>query len=168
MPMNLEDVVTQLKALAIEPKSPMFRTELGVIAAGAGFAAELIPGKGKKLTVYAVYFSKPSVAITLRLLKNSSPSTGGTATNSPITSLDSAFASSSQCKIFTAAPTAGAQLGGDLFEGVIATTEVLYEEFGQHGQNPLVLRDSSETLGVYVSGAVTIVGYIEFSEEALQ
>lgn len=151
------------------PKPPTFRVEIGVVAAGAGFAAELVPGGRSKLLVHAVYFSKPSVAITMRLLRNSGASTGGTSTNSPITPLDSALQPSggTACKIFTGAPTAGAQVGSDLFEGVIGTGDVLYEEFGQNGQNPLVLRSSSETLAVNVSGAATIVGYIEFSEEAI-
>ena len=150
-----------------EPKPPTHRVEIGVVAGGAGFAAELIPGVDRKLIVHAVYFSKPSAAVTLRLLKNSSPSSGGTSTNGAVTPLDSGFSSRATCKLFTAAPTAGTQVGSDLFEGVIQTTEVLYEEFGQNGQNLLVLRGANETLAVNVSAAATIVGYIEFSEEAL-
>lgn len=151
------------------PKPPTYRVEIGVVAGGAGFAAELIPGEGMKLTVHAVYFSKPSVSVTLRLLKNRTPSSGGTSTVSETTPLDSAFPlrGNTSCKIFTAAPTAGEQVGTDLFEGVIGTGDVLFEEFGQNGQSPLVLRDRRQTLAVNVSAAATIVGYIEFSEEKL-
>ena len=156
-----------VKAALVEVRrAPTFRVEIGVVAAGAGFAAELIPGVGKGLKVHALYFSKPSVQVTLRLLKNSTPSTDGTSSDGPITPLDSRFPVSGgeRCKLFTAAPTAGIQVGSDLFEGVIGTGDILYEEFGQNGQSPLVLRGSLETLGVYVSAAATIVGYIEFSE----
>lgn len=146
---------------------PTFRTEIGVVAGGAGFAAELIPESGHKLIVHAVYFSKPSVAVTLRLLKNSMPSTGGTSTNSAMTPLDSDHSTRAVCKLFTAAPTAGAQAGGDLFEGAIGIGDVMYEEFGQNGQRPLVLRGALETLAINVSAAVTVVGYIEFSDEKL-
>ena len=151
------------------PPSPTFRVEIGVVAGGAGFAAELIPGSRRKVTVHAVYFSKPSASVTMRLLKNSSPSTGGTSTESAITPLDrnSPHLGTTKCKLFTAVPTAGTQVGSDLFEGVIGTQDVLYEEFGHIGQSPLVLRGSDESLAVNVSGAATIVGYIEFSEEPL-
>ena len=158
--------IIEVVTVKFEPKPPTYRVEIGVVAGGAGFAAELIPGTGRKLTIHAVYFSKPSVAVTMRLLRNARASTLGTSTEGPITPLDGSFdRSGAICKLFTAAPTAGTQLGSDLFEGVIGTGDVLYEEFGQNGQNPLVLRGADETLGINVSAAVTIVGYIEFSEE---
>ena len=164
------DAVRKLldRRLSLLDRLPTYRAEIGVVAGAAGYAAEIFCNTGRKIHIQQVYFSKPSVQITMRLIKASTLSTGGTSTDSAVVPLDSrsAISSSARVKLFTGAPTAGTAIG-DVFEEVVGTGDVLWEEFGHLLSNrPLTLHgEDNEALAVNVSGAVTIVGYIEFSEE---
>ena len=158
-------LVTRLAATIAAPAAPTYRVEIGVVAP-VGFAAELIPGTGRKITVKAFYTSKPSAVVTIRLIKNRTPSSGGTSSNSTIVPMDSTYPSDSTCKLFTGAPTAGVAVG-DVFERVMETTDDVYEEFGINGAAPLVLYGPGETLAVNASAIATLVGYIEFTEGPL-
>ena len=141
-----------------------FRAEIGVVA-GVGFAAELIPSSGTRLIVHGVFFTKPSVVVTVRLIKNSTASTLGTSTNSTVTPLDSMKPSrSTVVKLFTAVPTAGTSVG-DLAEQVVDTTDWFWFPFGVDGEPPLVLHGPNETLAVNTSAVATIAGFINWSEE---
>ena len=58
-----KDILLAIKALRPAPL-PLYTVDFGVVAGGAGYAAELIPG-GVPLLVRSVWFSKPSVSVTL-------------------------------------------------------------------------------------------------------
>lgn len=158
--------VDSLGYLLPPPPRPGFRASIAV-AAPAGFGAELIPGATVKCIVRGVFVSKPTVQTTVRLIKNRTASSGGTSTNATIVPLDSTHAAAgTTVKIFTAAPTAGTAVG-DIAEFILETTDWMWFGFGEHGEPPLVLKGSSETLAVNFGTAATIDGYIAWSEEQL-
>lgn len=149
---------------AARPRAPTYRADIGVVAGGAGYAAELVGSPFKVVRVHRVFVAKPSVEVTIRLIKAKRASTVGTSTNATAVALDSQSPdATATVKLFTAAPTAGAAIG-DVFEAVVGTGDVVWEDFADVGQGGLVLRGSDQALGVNVSAAATLVGYIEWSE----
>ena len=138
-----------------------FAVDIGVVAGGAGYAAEL-RAEGTRLRVRSVWFSKPSVQVTLRLIKASSGSSGGTSTRGTVVAMQGGGGADNRVLLFTAAPTAGAAIG-DVFEMVIAATDNVEVVFGDNGTQPLELT-GTEALGINVSAAATIVGRIVFEE----
>ena len=143
---------------------PTYRADIGVVAGGAGYAAEIIVPSKTAVFVTQVFFAKPSVAVTMRLIKASTNSTGGTSTNATIVRMDEeARGSRATVRLFTGAPTAGTALG-DVFELAVGTGDIVWEEFGNREGQYLKLHGPREALGVNVSGAATIVGYIEWIE----
>lgn len=141
-----------------------YQLDIGVVAAGAGYAAEIYPTGARVIYITEVHLNKPSVNVTLRLIKASTRSTGGTSTTPTPTALDSTQAvSQATVKLFTAVPTAGTAIG-DLFDLAMATGDVVWQEFGNNNTKPLVLRGSGDALAVNVSAAATIAGYIRWVE----
>ena len=143
------------------PPHPTFAVDIGVVAGGAGYAAELIPG-GRRVQVKSVWFSKPSVAVTFRLIKASSPSTVGTSTSGTVVRLGAGGGAYANVKLFTGAPTAGIAIG-DVFEMAVATDGSVEVTFGDNGTEPLELT-ATQALGINVSAACTVVGRIVFQE----
>lgn len=141
---------------------PTFVVDIGVVAGGAGYAAELRCNNGRTLRINSVWFSKPSVQVTLRLIKASTPSTGGTSTNGTVVGMKGGGGPDGRALLFTAAPTAGTAIG-DVFEMVVGTTDNVEIAFGDNDTEALEL-EGTEALGVNVSAAATIVGRIVFQE----
>ena len=138
--------------------------DIGVVAGGAGYAAELLCNRGPVLRVKSVWFSRPSVQVTLRLIVAEAASTGGTLTNGIAVPMRGSrtLSTDNRVRLFTAAPTAGTAIG-DIFEAVVPTDGNIEILFGENGEEPLEL-SGSEALGINVSGAATIVGRITFQE----
>lgn len=147
---------------------PTYRYDLNALnVAGAGTAVELRNALDSDvvLLVQQVFYSKPQAQQTLKLIKQSSDSTGGTAVKANGVPLDSRWKPSiGQIFPYTAAPTAGT-VAGILWQGVVATTDVLYEEFGnERNSHPLVLYPG-ESFAINHSAASTATyGYIEWCE----
>lgn len=157
-----KDILAALKALLPAPL-PTYSVDIGVVAGGAGYAAELIPG-GVPVVVKSIWFSKPSAAITYRVIKASTPSTAGTSTDGVAVRHGGASTARARTKLFTAAPTAGVAIG-DLFAMAVGTGDNVDLVFGDNGTEPLVI-EGNERLGINVSAAATIVGRIVFQERA--
>ncbi len=157
----LSDIRNALVALRPAPP-PCFTVVIGVVAGGAGYAVEVLPNASKRLRIKEVFFSKPSVQVTMRLIKASQRSAGGTSTDGVIVSMSSRDGVSAQVKLFTGAPTAGTAIG-DAFSMVVAATDNVDVTYGQHGEKPMEIR-GAEAFAVNVSGAATIAGFIRFEE----
>ena len=155
-----KDILLAIKALRPTPL-PTYTVDFGVVAGAAGYAAELIPS-GASLLVRSVWFSKPSAAITYRIIKASTPSTGGTSTDAVAVSVNGARNAKAQTKIFTAVPTAGVAVG-DVFEMAVGTGDSVDVTFGDNGTEPLEV-SGNQALVINVSAAATIVGRIVFQE----
>lgn len=150
----------QIPIVAANP-AKTYRAAFSVTCAGAGDCVTLYGFAN----VREIYISKPSAAISVTLIKRSAVDTGGTAsalTAVPMNSKNSASAVTVDS--YTAVPTAGTAVG-DLTPAIsLATTDTLIQDFGLTGGQSLALNSSSEGLAISVSGAVTLTGYVEWTE----
>ena len=162
-------MIDQILALvrAIERRLTPARTfvvDIGVVAGGAGYAAELLCNNGPTLRVNSVWFSKPSAQVTLRLIVATAASTGGTLTNGLAVPMRGkrTLSTDNRVRLFTAAPTAGEAIG-DVFEMVVGTADNIDIIFGDVHTEALEI-SGTQALGINVSAAATIVGRIMFQE----
>ena len=159
----LKAIATTIQAiLELLRPYPTYVVDIGVVAGGAGYAAELL-ASGKRLRIKSVFFSKPSAAVTFRIIKALAGSSGGTSTNGTIVAMKGGGGGvSARVNLFTAAPTAGTAIG-DVFEMAMATDGSVDVSFGDNGTEPLEI-EGRQALGINVSAAATIVGRIVFQE----
>ena len=162
---RIKGIVSVVTEADFSRRPRTYQLDIGVVAAGAGYAAEIYPTGKRRIHITEVHLNKPSVAVTIRLIKAQTRSTGGTATTPVGIPLDAQDDSpQAEVKLFTAAPTAGVAVG-DVFDLAFATGDFVWQEFGNLGTKPLVLGGVSQALAINVSGAATIAGYIRWTEQ---
>ena len=142
---------------------PTFRASFSVSCGGAGDCVTLYSGP-LGASVREVYITKPGGSVNLSLIKRSSTDSGGTSSAlSAVKFVTANAAPVSTARGYTAAPSAGSSLG-TLMTQAMATTDTLVQDFGALNGRPLVLSGTSEGLALYVDGAVTLTGYLEWTE----
>lgn len=147
---------------------PTYRFVFSVAAGGAGVVIEIIGAASKRLRVREIKITKPSAGVTVTFAKRSAVATGGTTTTAPtVVPTDSAsIAKSFTVKAYTGAPTAGA-LVGNVDQVPLGTGDVyVYDEDGGDPERPITLY-SGEALTIDTSGAATLSGTVEVTEEGV-
>jgi len=140
-------------------------TVFNVAIGGSGNAIEILGSGSKTIAISKIFIGKPNVGITLKIRKQSSASTGGTSTTTTLVPLNSNnAAATSVVRQYTVAPTAGT-LVGLLYQNSLLTSDsdtIVFADTSQ-AQNA-VLNSATETLAINVDAAVTIFGFIEWTE----
>ncbi|KKM14912.1 hypothetical protein LCGC14_1701340 [marine sediment metagenome] len=145
-----------------------YRRAFADLAGVAGSVVTISGVTGVVVKVTAIQFAKPSVAqAPLRIVKYSTAISGGTSTEPTPVPLDSNDpAARATFSLYTAVPTDGTEVGA-LFDGDIATGDVVYETFGgEKNVQPVVLRGTAEYLAIELSANAVINGFVEWTEEA--
>ena len=138
-----------------------YRASFTVACGGAGDCVTISP-VSHPVSIRQVWISKPTNAITVSLILRSTADTGGTSTTATDFPLDdSDGAGTPSVKLYTAAPTAGIAIG-TLLAQPMGTGDTVVETFGTSNDKPLVL--NTQNLAISVSGAATIVGYVEWTQ----
>lgn len=148
-----------------ESSAPTYRATFNVTTDAAGDAVEVTTDGTKIVKVRAFWFVRPSIEVTLTVVKRSAADTGGTASNATVVPLDSGNpATTVTVKQYTADPTEGTAVG-EVWRGVVGTQDSLYEEFGHRTGTPIYLRTTAQTLALNCSAAGNFEGMIEWTEE---
>ena len=145
-----------------------YRRAFADLAGVAGSAVAISGVVGIVVRVTAIQVAKPSVAqAPMRIVKYSTAISGGTSTEPTPVPLDSDDPDArATFSLYTVVPTDGTEIGA-LFDGDIATGDVVYETFGgEKNAQPVVLRGAGEYLAIELSADAVINGFIEWTEEA--
>jgi hypothetical protein len=145
------------------PAAATYTASFSVACGGAGDCVTIY-GKAPHAQVREIWISKPSAAVTVAIIKRSTADSGGTSSAlTAVPHLSSNAAAGSTVLAYTAVPTAGTAVG-TLLSQAMATTDTLVQDYGVLGDQTIELISSSEGLCINVSAAVTLNGYIRWTE----
>lgn len=151
--------------VSVQPRATTYRATFNVTAV-AGQAVVISGSASKTVYIKEIFFTKPSGAVILTGVKQSTATTGGTSTAVTAVPLDSANAAATASTLqYTAAPTPGTSVG-EVFRDSVATTDrVLYQFATDVDGQRLVLRGTAQQLALTLDAGASVRGYIEWLEQ---
>lgn len=155
----------KVTSVAAAGSAKSYVVAFAALAAPGGIFFEMPGVNGVTLSIYDIYFYKPSVSVEFKIQRLSSVGTGGTSsTPTPIRFKTSDGAASAAPKLYTVAPGGGAALVGNFLDVKTVTAgDNLGFTYGDLGTEPITIVNG-ESFSLTTDVAATVYGYVRWTE----